>query len=303
MASSASLARSCLILFPPPAKPVGGLITQKHATTFYFASHVLPAQKRSDAYCVYAFCRYVDDQIDFAPDENARLSALADLEHILHAAYGPEKPDSLAHALPWLPAFQETIRRRAIPQAYFQDLLTGVEMDRGRVRTKNWEELDRYCYHVASVVGLIMVHVLTEPAPELLKPARDLGTAMQLTNILRDVREDWLRDRIYLPEDELAKFGLTEKDIAGQRMDEAFRAMMKFQITRTRAYYQLAEPGILKLPKDGSQFCARLMSTVYGAILDEIERADYQVHHGRVRVSTGRKLWLAAKAWLDVAGR
>jgi len=145
-------------------------------------------------------------------------------------------------------------------------------MDRGKVRIKNWEELDKYCYHVASVVGLIMVHVMTEPLPELLKPARDLGTAMQLTNILRDIREDWLRDRLYLPEDELAKFELTADDFATQRMDESFRAMMRFQIDRARAYYRQADPGIAGLPNDGSRFCARLMSTVYGAILDEIER-------------------------------
>ncbi len=272
-------------------------MTQRHATTFYFASHVLPTQKRSDAYSVYAFCRYVDDQIDFAPDEKARLRALADLEHILHAAYGPNTPDSLAHALPWLPAFQETIRRRAIPESYFRDLLAGVEMDRGRVRIANWEELDRYCYHVAAVVGLIMVHVLTEPAPELLLPARDLGTAMQLTNILRDIHEDWQRDRIYLPLDELKQFGLTVEDIAAERMDEAFRALMRFQIARARAYYEKADVGIAALPNDGSRFCARLMSTVYGAILTEIERADYQVYRGRVRVSLSRKLWLALTAW------
>lgn len=273
-------------------------MTRHHAKTFYFASHVLPAQKQSDAYSVYAFCRYVDDQIDLAPDEPARLRALADLSHLLHTAYLPEgDAESLEKSLPWLGAFRETIRRRAIPANYFEDLVKGVEMDRGRVRLQTWEELDTYCYHVASVVGLIMVHVLTEPAPELLKPARDLGTAMQLTNILRDIAEDWERDRIYLPTEELAKFGLTEKDIAGQRADEPFRAMMRFQIARARDFYRRAEPGIAALPADGSRFCARLMSKVYGAILDEIERADYQVYRGRVRVSFGRKLWLAARAY------
>jgi phytoene synthase len=272
------------------------VMTKHHAKTFYFASHVLPKQKRSDAYAVYAFCRYVDDQIDLAPDEGARVRAFADLSHLLHAAYGPDEcVQSFQNSLPWLAAFRETIRRRAIPQNYFEDLLTGVEMDRGRVRLQNWDELDRYCYHVASVVGLIMVHVLTEPAPELLKPARDLGTAMQLTNILRDIAEDWQRDRLYLPADELEKFGLTAEDIAQQRTGDSFRAMMRFQIGRARAYYSYAEPGIAALPTDGSQFCARLMSTVYGAILDEIERADYQVYRGRVRVSFPRKIWLALK--------
>ena len=141
-------------------------MTRHHAKTFYFASHVLPAQKRSDAYAVYAFCRYVDDMIDMAPDETSRLGFARDLRVLLNASY-EERPLGLEKSLRWLTAFRETIRRRAIPKHYFEDLLTGVEMDLGRVRIKDWPELDRYCYHVASVVGLIMVHVMTEPAPEL----------------------------------------------------------------------------------------------------------------------------------------
>jgi len=276
------------------------LMTRLHAKTFHFASHVLPRAKRNDAYAVYAFCRYVDDEVDLAPDEPSRLRSLAALGELLSAACDENPASDVGRtfdaALPWLLAFRDTVRRRAIPKNYFEDLLAGVAMDRGEVRIANWEELDRYCYHVASVVGLIMVHVLTEPAPELFKPARDLGTAMQLTNILRDIAEDWDRDRLYLPLDELDKFGLTPEDIARRRMNEPFRAMMRFQIGRARAYYGNAETGIAALPDDGSRYCARLMSTVYGAILDEIERADYQVYQRRVRVSFPRKLWLALKA-------
>jgi len=129
-------------------------MTRHHAKTFYFASHVLPAQKRSDAYAVYAFCRHVDDQIDLAPDELARLRAMADLEYLLHAVYRPgESAPSFESSLPWLSAFRETIQRRAIPASYFEDLLKGVEMDRDRVRIQTWDELDTYCYHVASVVA------------------------------------------------------------------------------------------------------------------------------------------------------
>jgi 15-cis-phytoene synthase len=278
-------------------------LTQHHAKTFYFASHVLLAQKRHDAYAVYAFCRHVDDQIDLAPNETARLRAFADLEHLLHAAYQPDR-ETPAHFPPWLTAFRETIQRRLIPAGYFEDLLKGVAMDRGRVRIQTWEELDSYCYHVASVVGLIMVHVLTKPSPEMLKPARDLGTAMQLTNILRDVAEDWQRDRVYLPATELAKFGLTADDIARQRADDSFRALMRFQVDRARAYYSSAEPGLAMLPSDGSRFCARLMSVIYGGILDEIERADFQVYRGRARVSFRRKIRLATRSVLaSVASR
>lgn len=275
------------------------VMTRHHAKTFYFASHVLPPQKRADAYAVYAFCRYVDDQVDLAPDEATRMRALAQLGELLRAVYAADDTvPAPFDGLPWLPTFRETTRRRAIPAKYFEDLITGVEMDLGRVRIKNWEELDKYCYHVAAVVGLIMVHVLTEPAPELLRPARDLGTAMQLTNILRDIGEDWQRDRVYLPADELERYNLGEEDLANQRCDELFRALMRMQIDRAREYYRAAEPGILALPNDGSRYCARLMSTVYGAILDEIERADYRVFDRRVSVSLPRKLWMAAGAYL-----
>jgi len=275
-------------------------MTRRHAKTFYFASHALPAQKRADAYAVYAFCRYADDQVDLVKDEAARTKAVAWLRILLDAVYDPDIPlvgRENPKPLRWMPAFIETIRRRAISKSYFEDLLAGVAMDRGEVRIANWPELERYCYHVASVVGLIMVHVMTEPAPELLKPARDLGTAMQLTNILRDIAEDWDRGRLYLPLDELDQFGLTPADIAARRVDEPFRAMMRFQIGRARAYYAQAEGGIAALPNDGSRFCARLMSTVYGAILDEIERAGYQIYPRRVRVSFPRKLWLALMAY------
>lgn len=271
-------------------------MTALHAKTFHFASHALPPAKRADAYAVYAFCRHVDDRIDLAPDEAAREAGVADLRKLLDAAYASGGGETGA-LFPWLPAFRETAQRRKIPRAYFDDLIAGVELDRGRVRIETWEELDRYCYLVAGVVGLIMMHVLGEPTPEKLAPARDLGTAMQLTNILRDIDEDWRRDRLYLPLRELEKFGLTEDDIAQRRMSDSFRALMRFEIGRARSYYNQAGPGIRLLSNDGSQRTVRLMSTIYGAILDEIERADYQVFGVRRRVSLPRKLWLAARAW------
>ena len=269
------------------------VMTARHAKTFFFASHALPAAKRVDAYAVYAFCRYVDDRIDLAPDEAARRAGVVELRRLLDAAYASDMVFTAA-VLPWLPAFRETAARRSIPRAYFDDLITGVELDQGEVKIETWEELDRYCYLVAGVVGLIMVHVLTEPAPELLEPARDLGTAMQLTNILRDIDEDRRNGRVYLPATELAKFGLTKDDLTLDRRGDPFRDFMRFQVGRARAYYALAEPGIRLLPADGSRRTVRLMSTIYGAILGEIERHDYDVFSGRRRVSLARKLGLAA---------
>ena len=269
-------------------------MTAQHAKTFFFASHTLPLQKRLDAYAVYAFCRHVDDRIDLAPDEAERASGAAELRHLLASAYG-EGGGFSDQVLPWLPAFRETAARRAIPRALFEELIAGVELDQQAVRVQDWDELDRYCYLVAGVVGLIMVHVLAEPSPELLAPARDLGTAMQLTNILRDIDEDWRRDRLYLPRSEMKKFGLNEEDIAQRRCSDSFRALLRFQIGRARAYYSQAAVGIDLLPRDGSRRTVRLMSTIYGEILREIERHDYQVFGVRRRVSLPRKLWLAAR--------
>ena len=270
-------------------------MTKHHAKTFYFASHTLPPQKRADAYAVYAFCRHVDDRIDLAPDQTARAAGVVELRALLDTAYAAGDLSDLG--LPWLAAFRETAHRRASPRAYFDDLIAGVELDQGRVRIETWEELDRYCYLVAGVVGLIMVHVLAEPEPQLLDPARDLGTAMQLTNILRDIDEDWQRDRLYLPRTELAKFGLVEDDIAQRRVSDSFRALMRFQVGRARSYYAQAEPGIRLLPADGSRRTVRLMSTIYGEILREIEKKDYRIFGVRCRVSLPRKVWLAARNW------
>jgi phytoene synthase len=272
------------------------VMTAHHAKTFFFASHALPPGKRVDAYAVYAFCRHVDDRIDLAHSDAARVAGIAELRALLDTAYSPggEIPDAI---YPWLPAFRETAQRRAISRKLFEELISGVELDQHAVRIETWEELDRYCYLVAGVVGLIMVHVLAEPAPGLLGPARDLGTAMQLTNILRDIDEDWGRERLYLPRVELERFGLTAEDIAQRRMSEPFRGFMRFQIGRARAYYAQAEAGIRLLPADGSRRTVRLMSTIYGAILREIERHDYRVFGERRRVPLPRKLWLAARDW------
>ncbi|HSI87263.1 MAG TPA: phytoene/squalene synthase family protein [Candidatus Methylacidiphilales bacterium] len=278
-------------------------MTRRHARTFYFASHTLPAIKRRDAYAVYAFCRYVDDEIDAAPDLSTAKVKLDALRDFIRTIF-PQSEGTFANQAaleraatkhPWLTAFLHTVETRRIPLQYFLDLVRGVEMDLGPVRLQTWEELNTYCYHVASVVGLIMVHVVTEPRPDLLEPAADLGRAMQLTNILRDIREDWERDRIYIPATELADFGLSEKDIVAHGNDNMprFREMMQFNIRRARDYYAKSEQGIQQLPRDGSQLTVWLMRTIYGAILEEIERMEYNVFAKRAVVPMRRKLALA----------
>ena len=188
-------------------------ITARHAKSFYFASHALPRGKREAAYAIYAFCRHVDDEIDLATRPEAVEEALEQQRTLLDRLESGGGAD-LAEDLPWAPAFVAAWRWAAVPRIYFEDLLVGMTLDQARVRIQDWPELDRYCYHVAGVVGLIMTHLFV-PSPDdaLLARARDLGTAMQLTNILRDVGEDGRRDRVYLPATELAEFEVGEAEL------------------------------------------------------------------------------------------
>lgn len=268
-------------------------MTRRHARSFYYASHSLPRGKRQAAYAVYAFCRHVDDAVDLAPD-GAALAAALDRQRTLL----DDLERGRAGSLPWAPAFIAVWRWARIPRRYLEDLLAGMAMDRGRVRLQNWAELERYCYHVAGVVGLVMTHVfLREPEERLLLPARDLGTAMQLTNILRDVGEDFSRDRVYLPADELAAHGVTEADLAAGRVTPAWRAFMAVQIARARDHYRRAEPGIDALPRDGTRRTVWTMREVYGGILGRIEAAGSDVFTRRARVGAAGKALLAFRAW------
>ena len=267
-------------------------ITRHHAKSFYFASHTLPAAKRNHAYAVYAFCRHVDDVIDHAPSAEEIPALVAGLEEFVRGVFDGSVEDARTA---WLPAFRHTVRSRDIPALWFQQLLHGVLLDQGRVRIADWPELENYCYHVAGVVGLMMTRVfgLADRAHE--REAVAMGIAMQLTNILRDVAEDLRRDRIYLPADELAAHGLGEPFLHHGTITPEWIRFMQFQIGRARDYYQRAEPGIRALPGDGSRLTTRIMSSVYGGILGEIEQAGYDVFRGRVHVPLRRKCLLALR--------
>jgi phytoene synthase len=195
------------------------------------------------------------------------------------------------------------VARYGIPQLLFEELIEGVCMDAGPVRIDNFDELHLYCYRVASVVGLMMSRIfgLKDPAGE--ERAIQMGVAMQLTNILRDVREDLQMNRIYLPAEELGRFGLTEEDLRLGKVTGSWHEFMKFQIERARRYYREGEKGIHFLAPDGSRMAVALMSRVYSGILSEIERANYDVFRGRVHVSLPRKLGLALQAWRDMRAR
>jgi 15-cis-phytoene synthase len=186
-------------------------VTRHHAKSFYFSSWALPWEKRRRAYAVYAFCRHMDDVVDEAVAGENLAEALLRLRELTKRIFtgGSTQEDERRH--PWLRAFLDTAQVCELPEGYFQDLLTGVEMDQGRVRLRTWAELELYCYHVAGVVGLMMTRVFGLEDRRYEEQALQLGTAMQLTNIIRDVGEDLAMDRIYLPSEELERYGIKER--------------------------------------------------------------------------------------------
>ena len=276
-------------------------ITQTYARTFYLASHALPRATRSHAFAVYAFCRWADNGVDDAADLADATARLDHARNVLDLAY------SSAPSSPGLLAFRQTVRERAIPKDLFADLLDGMAMDLTVARYPDFGALDLYCYRVAGVVGLMMTHVFGHRDARCLSHAVELGRAMQLTNILRDVAEDLGKGRIYLPQDELAAFGIPESQLAEGRVTDNFRALMRAQIARARRDYRDSEAGIPDLAGDSSRLTVLLMGRLYAGILDAIERLDYDVFRHRAHVPARRKLaTLGAcrlEAWREGFGR
>jgi phytoene synthase len=269
--------------------------TRRHAKTFYFASWLLSAKKREAAYVIYTFCRHADDVLDETADLSPadRIVRLDRLHSELEKAYAAEGPlDEFA-------PFREIVRRYGIPHEYFAELLEGVAMDLKFTRYRTWPELEIYCYRVASVVGLIMAHVFGVSDPRAYAHAAELGKAMQLTNILRDVREDYEMGRIYLPGEDLARFGCAEEDLARGTVTDGIRELLRFEIARARALYRSAAAGIPYLVDGGSRFCVKVMSALYERILDVIERNGYDVFSERATVPFREKLFHTMKLKLS----
>ena len=267
--------------------------TKRHARSFYFASVALPPDKKRAAYAVYAFCRYADDLVDrgASGDVSATLARVGETFDRMVAGELKEPP--------FAPAFAWAVTRYGIEKQPFLDLLKGVSMDLGPVRIADWPQLRDYCYHVASVVGLMMARIFELRDEAGRERAIDLGIAMQLTNILRDVGEDFAMGRVYLPADEMAAAGVGYETLALDRATEPLRALLRQQAARAREYYTRAQAGIPLLADDGSQFTVWLMRHVYAGILDEIEKLDYEVLRQRAKTSFPRKLILAGRAWRD----
>jgi len=264
-------------------------VTRQSSSNFYYAFMLLPAERRRALYAVYAFCRFVDD---IADDGTVAQPAMLlerwreELRKVFNGAV--ERPVSRALA--------DNVRRFNIPQRYFEEVIDGVEMDLTRKRYATFAELSLYCRRVASAVGLICIEIFGYRNPATRVYAERLGLAFQLTNILRDVREDAARDRIYLPLEDLARFGVSEQEILQSAYTPGFNQLMEFEAARARQFYQEAAAALA--PEDKSAMvAAEGMRLIYRALLERISRSGYRVFDRRLSVSAPRKLLLVGRAW------
>ncbi len=280
-------------------------VTKTHAKSFYFAAKFLPKHKQKAVYPIYAFCRHIDDAIDEIGDGD-EASAIQVVEHWklgLNVVYkqaenenkGERTNDEGQHFV--LLAWQDLLKTYKISQNLPLELMKGVVQDTHIKRYETFEELYVYCYRVASTVGLMASEIFGYADEKTLEYAEALGIAMQLTNILRDIKEDAAMDRIYLPQEDLQKFGVTEKQIFANEFNKNFVELMKFEIERVRNYYAEAEKGISLLAKD-TRFTVLLASRIYAKILEEIEKQNYNVFTKRAQTTLSQKVFSVPKIWL-----
>lgn len=264
-------------------------ITARFSKSFYLASALLPEEKRSAARALYAFCRTVDDIVDESADEERE----AQLDYWRKMVEdGSFRDDDLVAA-----AWADTLARYHIPRHYALQLIDGVARDLTQIRYQTFEELATYCYGVASTVGLMSMYIVGFKSNDAVPYAIKLGVALQMTNILRDIGEDYRNGRLYLPREELLFYGIREQDIAEGRLTDRWRQFMKFQIERTRQLYAESWEGIKLLNRDG-QLAIGAASVFYQGILDEIEKNDYDVFTRRASLSAWGKLRRLPGLWM-----
>lgn len=265
-------------------------ITRREAKNFYYAFLTLPQERRRAIYVAYAFCRYCDDAVDTAESVDQKMATLESLHASLNDAYTGRTSDPLFLAL------ADVADRHDIPEEYFKQVIRGVESDLTKVRYQDFEELRSYCYQVASVVGLICLQIFGYKDDSAREHAIDLGLAMQLTNIARDIQEDLGLGRIYLPQDEIARFGYSEEALEAGIVNESFIDLMRFQAQRARGYF---DSGFKLLPylSPRSRACPAVMGQLYSKVLQRIEEAEFDVFQHRISLSKTEKLRVTAQTW------
>lgn len=277
-------------------------VTKLHAKSFFFAAKFLPKHKQKAVYPIYAFCRHVDDEIDEIGegDETEAVKSVEKWKTNLNFIYekNNEKQTTNNEQLQVFIAWKDLLQTYKIPRELPLELIQGVLMDTQIKRYESFDELYVYCYRVASTVGLMSSEILGYSDKIALEYAEAMGIGMQLTNILRDIKEDAAIGRIYLPQEDLRKFNVTEAQIFANQFDENFEKLMKFQVARARKYYLKGEQGIPLLEKD-SRFTVLLASRIYAKILDEIEKQNYNIFTKRAHTTKSQKMLSIPKIWLE----
>ena len=266
-----------------------------HAKSFYFSAQFLPVEKRKAIYAVYALCRHVDDAVDRhdVHDAAGARAAIEVWQRDLDKVYRGEKVDA-----PVLLAWSDMLTRYPIKQELPLELMRGVLMDTYISRYETWEELRVYCYRVASTVGLMVTEIFGYTRPETLEYAVALGEAMQLTNILRDIGEDQRVGRVYVPQEDLRRFGYAESELARGEINEPFISLMRFEIERARNLYREAEQGIPLLNRE-ARFTVLLAARIYARILDRVEANMFDVFNRRAHLTLAAKMRLTPRIWLE----
>ncbi len=277
-------------------------VTKKHAKSFFFAAKFLPLKKQKAVYPIYAFCRHVDDEIDEIGDGDKETAIetvkkwKTNLENIYHGKINSQLTTHNSRLV--FAAWSDLLKTYKIPLNLPLELIEGVLMDTKIKRYESFDDLYLYCYRVASTVGLMSSEILGYSDVKALEYAEAMGIGMQLTNILRDIKEDARIGRIYIPQEDLKKFGVSEQQIFDKNFDENFRSLMKFQMERARSFYHKGEKGISLLEKD-SRFTVLLASRIYSKILDEIEKQNFNVFVKRAHTTKKQKVFSIPKIWLE----
>ena len=266
-------------------------IAKKSRSSFYYAFNLLPAEQRDAMNTVYAFCRQTDDIVDEG-------SVADELKYEKLRKWRIELDKSLnGHSdYPLINKLSRTIQKFNIPLEPFFDLLKGMEMDLQKKRYITFDDLQTYCYHVASTVGLMCIEIFGYRHSSAKDFAINLGIALQLTNILRDIKKDAEKGRIYLPQEDLKKFNYNENDLLSNTFNENFQKMMKYQVERAREYFDNAT-ACLNLEDKKAMFAARAMQHIYYRMLNKIVDADYDVYNNKIQVSTFKKVGISLGVW------
>lgn len=265
-------------------------VHRAHSKTYYFSTRLFPREVRPHVHALYAFMRYADEIVD-NPGEMSLEEQLQSLEEFeastVAAVSGEEVPN------PVLRAFANTVRARGIELGSITAFIASMKMDTRVFRYPTYEDLKEYTYGSAAVVGLMMCRVIGVRDPAADPHAEALGVAMQLTNFLRDVEEDWERGRVYLPGEDLERFGYTEEDLGGKVVDERFAELMRFEAERARELYRVADEGLVYIPR-GRRYPVAVARRLYAGILDRIEAQEYDVFTRRAETSALYKVGVAA---------